>query len=509
MPIDVSMYGAPQTAPAPQNPLTMVSEYARANNAMNQARAFEREFRARDALGPMLKASIQQDGSIDTAKLFQMVAAHPDTGWKLPDLVEGFLRNQLTTARIANANLEIAGKHTANLRDINTMMVTKAMEEAGGDAKQARISRDDYLAGMARGIPLGLYTAKDLTSIMLGMDIGPKKNPDEEAQQGRQIFQHAFATANSASQANETINKTLGLGNTPVDVYDQDSGQIVTRPAWQAYQMMGPVAGKSGTAAMAGAGGPAAGAPAAGGAPALPGGGPQVPGAAPGAAPGAPAGPGAGFVKAPSKFTQDLQGKFTDYYGNLQAAAAKSTNIIQVINELRESIQHHGLGPGMLAADTVARFFSAVGMQDTADRIVGGNRGALVDTEKQTLALAVGNLRQQLLASAGEGSAGRLAVVEFQKYIEANPNILTDRRAFERMLSYADMIAHGTLYEQRKLNEMMNPDPKSGRTPLEGPRLWTWPATWNGELATNPKLQRFMRLSPWENKTKGPVGGGT
>src|SRR6516225_154892 len=178
--ITTSMY-----QPAPQvNPLGVVHEFAGAQAQLNQARTFQMEFSARQALGPMLKASIQPDGSIDTAKLFQMVAAHPATGWKLPELVEGFLKNELTTQEIAN-------KHLANARDQFDNMsrllgpayagsLRKAADQWERDKpgqpyttedlhKKASMSLNELTQALSPGIGSGLFNGKTLTSFLMGM----------------------------------------------------------------------------------------------------------------------------------------------------------------------------------------------------------------------------------------------------------------------------------------------------------------------------------------------------
>jgi hypothetical protein len=537
--LDVGMY----RSPAPVNPLGVLHEYATTQNQLNQARTFQMEFAARQALGPMMKMSIRPDGTLDQAKLFQLVAAHPATGWKLPELVEGLLKNQLTTEQIAKTHLENAKGHFGNMVDVGTGILAKARKE-GRDW----ISPDEYVGGMQRGIAMGLYKPTDLMALLknnpdiVGAGPAPAPGSPEELARNKRIYNQVYGMVNSSHQANETVKTTLGMSPMteaerskwaaePMQVWSPEKGAMINVPRGTIMPTPGSgfdtptMPGAPGVPAPPPTGGPLPGGPtpAPAGGP-LPGGptpvampavppsgtpppsGPAPPPGAPGTpgTPGGPGGPGAmapgagavpGWAPAgPSDIEKGKMEALTKYNEGLDQRAKKAIDVQQVVKELRETMSHVKGGAGTSFYMTAAKLLQGIGVSnDIVDKIAGGNLAGLQEADKLYLQNAVGVLRQQLLSTAGEGSAGRLALAEFNAYLKANPNVDMDPRATKRMLDFTEMLAKGTLYEQQKFNEALE---KHG----PGRKMWNWQAFWNKELTTNPKLRHFMELPPWEEK---------
>jgi len=480
--ITTSMY-----QPAPQvNPLGVVHEFAGAQAQLNQARTFQMEFAARQALGPMLKASIRPDGSVDTAKLFQMVAAHPATGWKLPDLVEGFLKNQLTTQDIARKHLEIAQGHFSNMQNMATNLLANAKRE-GRDF----LTPQEYTEGMQKGIALGLYKPSDLMAMFKGdpdvIGPGPKPQPGspEEMARNKRIYNKAFAMANSSTTANKTVTDTLGmLPPTEAERFKAfytpeamvgPAGQPMTVPRGQIFP--GITGGPTGAGTPGGPPpGGAMGAPAAGAlAPAASG-----PGPAPaGAMPAAPAPQGAVTGLAPHEAEQAKW--FGDkYIPSVQSAAAQATNLGRVIGQINEERKGFKGGAGTTSYVAFARLLQALGFQNaTVDKVAGGSLGAIEATDKLELQNAVGLLRQQLLSTQGEGSAGRLALREFEAYVQRNINLDTDPRAVQKMLAYGAKVARTAYLEQASLQHVQSMADQGKGLPTGMTRIWQFPAHWN------------------------------
>jgi hypothetical protein len=174
-----------------------------------------------------------------------------------------------------------------------------------------------------------------------------------------------------------------------------------------------------------------------------------------------------------------------DYFGkkyvpSVQAAGAQATNLGRVINQINEERKGFKGGAGTTSYVAFARLLQALGFSnDTVDRVAGGSLGHIEATDKLELQNAVGLLRQQLLSTQGEGSAGRLALREFEAYVQRNINLDTDPRAVQKMLAYGAKVAKTAHLEQAALQHVQTTADRGGGLPRGMTRIWQFPAYWN------------------------------
>jgi hypothetical protein len=528
--IDVSMYRPPAVA----NPLGVVGEFARAQNQLNQARTFQMEFAARQALGPMMKASIQPDGTLDQAKLFQLVAAHPATGWKLPELVQGLLQNQLTTETIAKTHLENAKGHFGNMADMATSILANAKREG-----REWVTPQEYTEGMQRGIGMGLYKPSDLMALykgdpdVIGPGPQPAKGSPEELARNKRIYNKVFSMANASSKANETVQNTLGylaptarMGweaamqpQTTQDITGRETtGPRGLMPGFSQGFGPNPLAGTSPPGV---GGGPAPGlvppsAPPGPEPAATPPPGP-VPGPAPATAAPAPgpavapvagaAAPTPGVMTKRPPAVGDAEKGFDEYRQALDAQAVQARQTKIVIPQLEQALGKIKGGGGTTTAIAIARLAQALGAHTVdIDRLAGGSLPAGQVAQKFLIQQAVNDMKQRLLSTAGGGgSAGRLAVAEFTTFIDkANPTLDMDPRAVREMLKYQMKLADMALKEQAHVNRIhsdwLGEGPHHGMLPSGKGGAYE-PGLLSGiPTLINRKLQESGALAPFKSE---------
>jgi hypothetical protein len=101
---------APMFAPITgQNPLQDANQMMDLQTKGLQNQAALQEFKARQAIGPILQSAIDpQTGTLDANKAFVGMASHPDAAWKAQDFLKSATEMNLTNANIAKTHLETA-----------------------------------------------------------------------------------------------------------------------------------------------------------------------------------------------------------------------------------------------------------------------------------------------------------------------------------------------------------------------------------------------------------------
>lgn len=172
---DYSSTFAPITS---ANPLQQAGGVAGLQSQLLANQAQQQEFKARQAMGPVLQAAVDpQTGVLDPNKALLGFASHPDLAWKAPDLVKMLTENGLTTAKTANETLDAAIKRNDAISQAAAARLGSGQEITGpsilADArtlvKNERITEGEFtqLAQKVMGTPEGPMMKGLLSGIAL------------------------------------------------------------------------------------------------------------------------------------------------------------------------------------------------------------------------------------------------------------------------------------------------------------------------------------------------------
>jgi hypothetical protein len=182
MPEDYSGAFAPITT---QNPLQQAGAVAGLQGQLLQNQAQQQEFKARQAMGPVLQAAVDpKTGVLDPNKALLGFASHPDLAWKAPDLVKMLTENGLTTAKTANETLDAAMKRNDAISQAAASRLGSGQEITGpsilADARtlvaNGRLTEGEFtqLAQKVMGTPEGPM----MKSLLSGIALNSQKTLD-------------------------------------------------------------------------------------------------------------------------------------------------------------------------------------------------------------------------------------------------------------------------------------------------------------------------------------------
>ena len=93
------------------NLLGPLTQFAYAQNALNQNAMFQQQFRARAAMGPLAQASVDPEtGQMDYNKFATLISTHPETAFMAPEVINQLVQRQLTQAQVVKTNLDIEAR---------------------------------------------------------------------------------------------------------------------------------------------------------------------------------------------------------------------------------------------------------------------------------------------------------------------------------------------------------------------------------------------------------------
>ena len=171
-------YSSAFTPITSQNPLQQAGGVAGLQSQLLANQAQQQEFKARQAMGPVLQSAIDpQTGVLDPHKALLGFASHPDLAWKAPDLVKMLTENGLTTAKTANETLDAAMKRNDAISQAATSRLGSGQEITGpsilADARtlvaNGRITEGEFtqLAQKVMGTPEGPMMKALLSGVAL------------------------------------------------------------------------------------------------------------------------------------------------------------------------------------------------------------------------------------------------------------------------------------------------------------------------------------------------------
>jgi hypothetical protein len=484
MPVDTSIYN--QIGAGQQDPLDMVGKIAQTQNLLNQNAQFQQQFRARQALGPILQGAIDpQTGQLDYNKAFINMSGNPDTAWLAGDFLNQAVARQQTQADTAIKALELAGKK----------------QQAYGQAAQGLLagwnqpnSKDPTKVGpqAARQVDvvgqLSDLVAQGLIDKNTALEMAASLPPD-----GPQLYDHVMQIARRTATSAEAMRAVYGdvtqvprggitslvqaplIGGTPtvrgelaqVPTTEQynagvqsttPSGATVVQPRFQAMPM---VTGSGQTIPGTGQG-------------------PQATGQGPQAAGQGPSG-GPLMTSLPPAQKSYLEGRGKDLAdmekGVDQAVSDSRTVMLQVeqVRDLMKKFQTGGLADVKAKLAQVGQGLGVSPQIIDALGLPGTNLYAAQAIMKTTL--------QQSAAVMRALVGNRVTNFEFEKGIEANPNIAMDPKAINEIYNFYTKVAKLADLQQQGLADWKS---------KHGADLSGFPAAWNRELDRRGVIKYIM-----------------
>jgi len=412
--VNTSIYGS--LGQNQQNPLAMIGQFAAAQNQLNQNALFQQTFRARQAMGPLMQqATDPQTGSVDWDKAATLVATHPDTSFLAPEFLNNIAQKKLLDAQTTNTKLEgtmkrmdmMAGIYSAAAKDGNV----NSMSDMGSYMSQAMsigaIDPAKYKEAIA-------FLADPKYANLKGADF-----------RNQVLLPHALAMQHGASALTaltQQFDPNMG--------FDPATGQNI--PGWKSN-----IYGTTAPMLPGGAQPNTGGQPTAPAAPVAAPSGPPAPTGAPSAAPTAPQPPNFQYGTpgpAQEQKLKDIEGMRANYNN----ASAHAAALQQVADQLQNALKKVKGGAGAEAYQEAAKLLQSLGVSnETVDKVSNGSLPAGQTAETIATTLGTMGVRQLLLSQGGgEGSAGRLTNIEFQKIVDIFPHIETDPRAATALFNY-------------------------------------------------------------------------
>ena len=129
--VNTSSYPTAAAQPA-QSPLATLGQVIQVQQGQQALQNQQMEFKARQAMGPILQQSIDpQTGELDINKFLVHGAANPDVAWKMPEITLQMIQRQNTQADTVNKTLQANAVRYGAMGDAAGSLVAAAEEEAG------------------------------------------------------------------------------------------------------------------------------------------------------------------------------------------------------------------------------------------------------------------------------------------------------------------------------------------------------------------------------------------
>lgn len=376
------------------NPLEMVYRLAVTQNAMNQNALFQQTFRARQAMGPIAQQSVGPDGQMDWDKFAVGISTHPDTAFMAPDVLNQIAQKKLIDAETTNQKLQATEKRLG----IFSNLAAGASKTLTGEPGHDLVSW--YSDARAAG---GVDPAQEKAWIGKLAELNALPVQEQKAR----LAQMAMGTEQgrkALADFNGTFTPNLG--------FDPATGQNI--PGWVSPTM------RQATPMMPGGAAPQ-----------------MAQTATPAGQPDAATQPSFSYgapSAAQTKKYEDIENMRSGY--NSQAGHA--SDLQRVADKLQYALSNMKQGGGASGYVEAAKFIQSLGVKDkTVDAVANGSIAAGQTAEALATVLGTAAVRDMLLShSKDEGSAGRLAVIEYQKTLGTVPNLEQDPRAAAYLFKY-------------------------------------------------------------------------
>ncbi len=434
MPVDVSSY---PTAAAAPDPLGSIGKVLQIQGAQQALQMQQQEFKARQALGPILQQSINpQTGELDINKFLVHGAANPDVAWKMPEITLQMIQRQNTQADTVVKQLQANKIRYGAMGDGAGALTAQAEEEA---AKNVNLKTG------GPGTP-GITNKQLATTLSTFVgENGLLESTDAAEILGKTATmtpQERFQWVKNFANAARGVDKTMG------DIYGAITQQNVgghvvgvqaspllkkSAPVGSVEITPSPEAMNATTAGVDQQGRPVI-RPRVEAAPMYGGSGQQIPGSGQGAAPaGGPAANVTGLSPNETKLQEARATSANEYEGALSEANTVGQENLRVLREMQGAMKEFKTGGGMEVRQRLSQLAQGLGMpQKLVDDIAGGNRGAVAEFQKLAVRYATQEMKTNM------GSAQRFTNLDFSTFLKNNPTIDTDPRGLEKMFKFLE-----------------------------------------------------------------------
>lgn len=478
--VNVSSYPSAQPQ---QDPLAMLGKVLQIQGAQQGLQMQQQEFKARQALGPILQQSIDpQTGELDINKFLVHGAANPDVAWKMPEITLQMIQRQNTQADTVIKQLE----------------ANKVRYGAMGDAAGALVSQGEEAAKTKVNVQTGLpgtpgVTSKQLASSLSTM-VGENGLIDSKdaaeilaktaGMNDSQRFQYLKTFAKSALGVKDTMEKTYGAvtgtntgGGTTFTQADRFSGtnQKIGGTGGQLETTPTPAEMNATTPGITAQGRPTI-RPRVEAAPMYGGSGQQIPGSGQGtpAGPGAPAPNITGLSPQETKLQEARAGSANTYEEELTNANTTGQENIRILREMQDALKAFKTGGGSEVRARIGGMLDALGIpKSVVDKAAGGDRGAIQEFQKLAVRYATAEMKSNM------GSGQKFTNLDFDTFLKNNPTITTDARGLDKMFNFLERGVWRVGQQQEAHNQW-----KSGYRPrgFENSGMDAFPAWWTKTL---------------------------
>ena len=193
--VDTSVYRNLQPLP-PVNPFGMAQQAGSALYGLSQGMLGMMRAKFMQAIGPMYQAAMGPDGTVDPVKLAPMMAAHPDTGMFLPEVIQSLADIDQTKAHAA-----LYGVHAA-LERFN--WISSSASALSAEAGAGGVPYQSVADRVGEGVKTGV-----LPATMASDYLGQFRKPDGTYQDPMDIKGHLDVLAKTAQGAAANIQQNL------------------------------------------------------------------------------------------------------------------------------------------------------------------------------------------------------------------------------------------------------------------------------------------------------------
>ena len=505
------MVGPPQSV----NPLGMIGQLQNMQLQGMQIQSAQQQLKARMAMGPAMQASIDpQTGQPDFHKFLGILAGNPNAAWMVPQMAQDLASKELVQQDTLSKTLANNQQVMTNIGTVANQLVGTGMydDPQTSDAearyktiKAIQIARangqipDDNHMNVAIAMVPQTKSAMRTWASGIGMaglsaadQIEKTRGAIQWQNTGGQLVPTQTNQIMGTTAQGPAIQKTLTPGeyNTPQDVVNPSTGNtsIVPRgqllglspqgfgPQPQQNPLVPPVVspqGQNGPSPVVGQGNGSAAGGVAGPLPAaLPGGqGPAI----------TKLGPGA---EADIKNTADLSKQ-------LATNAQDAINLNQLATSGINQLSNFTSGPGKEVVMKMAEMARAAGMNDMADKLVGGSLSSVQDFRSNMMQLATGLMKKAL-----EGG-GRFTNTEFLSFQNAKAGINLNPEANKAILEQIKFGAQLAQQQNQFMSIWQQHQQAQGKTPSVNDFQTQW------SKYANSQIDKFMTQQKQELKGQG------
>jgi hypothetical protein len=456
----------PLATQAPQiNALDIYGKVTDIGHTMLQNKLAQQQINTNNAVSDATKAATDpQTGQVDENRLMTILKSDPRAQANLPEITNSLQQYQKGQLQIADAHLTYMSNRIAGLLatppgQLGPKQVLEEMvrlhsegflsdnefaQEASNMPQDENGIRQFLTQHMNRNLEtkqkldaiLGVPTSTDTGPSVVTANVSPEHPPMVSSVLTKGVSPEV-ATAPQQIGVTPSLAPVMGTRGQ----YSEAAGAPLPTPTLTTAA--NPVTGLGISAQTPSA----TGTPAAPGGPAIAGGGPApaatnlagpATGTAPTRAPGIVMGPGA----ARAAYLPAAGTEAADYKKDLDTRTQAGSELVMRMQESLQALSQYSPGAAAPIRQHVAQIAQMWGApQKIVDEIAGGNLGAMQEFNKFAVQQATEALKQTL-------GANRIALMEFNTFQKANPNLESDPRAIQKMYAFTNKLYQRDKAEQ-------------------------------------------------------------